>query len=127
MPAPSHQRRASTGNQNYMVNHQQQPTLTSGKKSKKENHKMKGEVKALQKALASLATIGTGLKRGANQSSSQKRRKRQGQLIVNHGGPGLSRTKNPLSESQVDFNSCLVASPKWAPGPEFSSPQFYGY
>ena len=44
---------------------QQQPS-NSGKKTKKENLKMKGEVKALQKALASLATIGTGLKRGTN-------------------------------------------------------------
>ncbi len=42
------------------------PTPTSGKKSKKENQKLKGEVKALQKALANLATIGTGLKRGTN-------------------------------------------------------------
>jgi hypothetical protein len=40
----THHRRASTGNQTYMMN---QPTPTSGKKSKKENQKLKGEVKAL--------------------------------------------------------------------------------
>jgi len=37
--------------------------MNSGNKVKKENSKMKGEVKALQKALASLATIGTGIKK----------------------------------------------------------------